>query len=601
VENCRCYTELPPRSRHLSRFPFSPKLRVAALLPAIAGIVAGAALLLALLPPLLTESTAEALVESGRLIAPAVAARLAAGGDPQGWIGDLAQGSTLRITLIAADGHVLADSARSEDELERMENHATRPEIREAMERGTGWATRRSATTGLDYAYAARTVTLPGDKLVLLRLAQPVAKLRTLLLHLQGALLLAAAAAVAAMLVVSWWLSRRLFRPLTALVDDAGRLAAGDLAHRAALPEEQELASLASAVNRLAAQVQAQVGVAESERDHLRAVVSSMSDGVLVTGPDSRALLANPAFARLFAAAAEIRGRAPLEISRQPALDSLVRDTLRQATGRSAEIEIEGPPRRTVALTSAPLASGAGVVVAARDITPFIRLSEMRRDFVANLSHELKTPLAAIRGFAETLRDGALADAAAAPRFVDRILEQSRRLQALLDDLLTLSRLERPGATLERQPASLAELAHHAVDTVATAARDHGVTVAVDTAQAPPFLGDPEGIERLLLNLLDNAIKYNRPGGRVALRVGRQGEEALIEVSDTGIGIPVAALPRIFERFYRVDKGRARDEGGTGLGLAIVKHVAQNHGGRVEVESELGQGSTFRVFLPLGG
>jgi two-component system phosphate regulon sensor histidine kinase PhoR len=241
-------------------------------------------------------------------------------------------------------------------------------------------------------------------------------------------------------------------------------------------------------------------------------------------------------------------------------------------------------------------------VVATRDTTDLTRVADMRRDFVANVSHELKTPLAAIRGFAETLRDGALDEPAVARRFTERIVSQCRRLQELLEDLLTLSRLEGVAPALEREPVALAAIIHRAVELLAAVAREKKVAIEVETGEEPlpPVLGDPDGLERLVLNLLDNAIKYNHPEGRITIRLSRTDGEALLEVTDTGIGIPPDSIPRLFERFYRVDKGRAREEGGTGLGLAIVKHVAQTHGGQVEVESRAGQGSTFRVRLPLG-
>jgi len=232
-----------------------------------------------------------------------------------------------------------------------------------------------------------------------------------------------------------------------------------------------------------------------------------------------------------------------------------------------------------------------------------MRIDEMRRDFVANVSHELKTPLSAIRGFAETLRDGALDERPAAHRFTERILDQCRRLQNLLSDLLTLSRLEASDRKLEPEPVDLALLTRRAVETVDEAASSRGVTVSLQKPKRslPQVPGDRESIERLILNLLENAVKYNRKGGRVdiALGVDAEANEALIEISDTGIGIPADDLPRIFERFYRVDKGRSRAEGGTGLGLAIVKHIVQSHGGRLDVDSELEVGTTFRVHLPL--
>src|SRR6202035_3240484 len=344
------------------------------------------------------------------------------------------------------------------------------------------------------------------------------------------------------------------------------------------------------------------------------------SEGVLVVGGDGRALLANPAFRRLFDLERDrqVAGRPLLEIVRQPELARLVDDTLRLGRAGSVEIEVQAPERRSLHLASAALdavgegdapgamrerrAPAGSAVVVARDTTEFTRLIEMRRDFVANVSHELKTPLSAIRGYAETLRDGALAEPATAGRFTERILFQCRRLQALLDDLLTLSRLESLEHSPEREPVDLNDLVQRAVELLARPAAEKGVEVELAAGErpVPPLPGDPEGLERLVVNLLDNAVKYNHPGGKVFLRLAERDGAAVLEVEDTGIGIPQEALPRIFERFYRVDKGRAREEGGTGLGLAIVKHLAQSHGGHVEVESRMGRGTTSRVFLPLG-
>ena len=234
-----------------------------------------------------------------------------------------------------------------------------------------------------------------------------------------------------------------------------------------------------------------------------------------------------------------------------------------------------------------------------RDTTEATRLAEMRRDFVANVSHELKTPLAAIRGFAETLRDGALDEPATARRFTERILQQCRRLQALLEDLLTLSRLESVEVPAERAQVDLRALVRRAVELMAPAAQERRVRLAVEEQPTTPISGDADDLERLVLNLLENAIKYNRPEGTVTVRLRKGVSQVVLEVADTGLGIPQESLSRIFERFYRVDKSRAREEGGTGLGLAIVKHVAQAHGGQVEVESRAGRGSTFRVRLPV--
>ncbi|MEA2563156.1 MAG: two-component system, OmpR family, phosphate regulon sensor histidine kinase PhoR [Acidobacteriota bacterium] len=584
------------------RFP--PKLRLAPLWPALAAVLTASALLWLLLPGLFQRSASTQLLDTLRLLSPIVAERaVQPGADLQRWVHEIGSHSDLRITLIRGDGSVIADSSRSDRQVGAMENHSERPEIREALARGQGAAVRHSETTGDTYVYAARTLTDSKGELLVLRLAQPLSELQALRGRLAAAMLLAALAAGVAILLTSLWIDRRLFQPLARLIGEARDLVGGRL-RRVQVPEEDELAPVALALNRLAETAEAQFAAVRDERDHLKAILSSMSEGVLVVGADGRARLANPAFLRLFDInGEEVTGRPILEIIRQPGLASLVDDTLRLGTGQSGQIEILAPERRTLLLASAALAGGErGAVVVARDTTELTRVADMRRDFVANVSHELKTPLAAIRGYAETLRDGALDEPATARRFNERILVQCRRLQALLDDLLTLSRLESvtPQPT-EREPVELPAVIHRAAEVLSDAARERQVRIELDVdEQVPALSGDPEGIERLVVNLLDNAVKYNQPEGTVSLRLSQADGHALLEVSDTGIGIPQDALSRIFERFYRVDKGRSRDEGGTGLGLAIVKHVAQTHGGHVEVESRIGKGSTFRVRLPLG-
>ncbi len=589
-----------------------PKLELAPFWPALAAILVAAILLWALVPRAIQNGAAEQLGESVALLAPALADGVP--DDPaalQERVLHLAEHGSLRITVIGPDGVVLADSERTRREVTRMDNHATRPEVAQALATGSGWSVRRSATTGVTYAYAARTFTGSDGGRYVLRLAEPLDELAAVESRLAGAMAVAALAALAVAGLVLAWLSLRFFRPLARLAEGAGELAAGDYSRRLLVPEEPHLAALGATLNRLASRVEEQIERVRAERDHLESIVRSMSDGVLVTDRQGRALLVNPELRRLFGIEGEVVGRAPLELIRLPELAEVIDGTLQRGESQTAVAELRLPERRTVALTSAVLAApsqpGAGiegVVVVARDTTQATRLDEMRRDFVANVSHELKTPLSAIRAYGETLRDGALDDRATAQRFVERILEQSHRLQDLLGDLLTLSRLESLEPRHEPSEVDLVAVARRAIELLAERARSRGVEVALETPDGPlaPILGDREGIERLFQNLLDNAVKYNREGGRVTARIScdpEHGGSVVIEVSDTGIGIPKAALPRIFERFYRVDKGRARGEGGTGLGLAIVKHVAQSAGGKVEVASELGTGTTVQVVIPL--
>jgi two-component system, OmpR family, phosphate regulon sensor histidine kinase PhoR len=583
---------------------FSPKLRLAPLWPALAAVTTASLLLWYLLPGLFQSSASTQLLDTLRILSPIVAERaVLQGADLQPWIHEIGADSGLRITLIRSDGSVVADSARTDQELHRMENHAGRPEVQEALAKGQGVAVRHSDTTDDTYVYAARSLTDAKGELFVLRLAEPLSELQALRGRLAAAMLLAALAAGVAILLTSLWINRSLFQPLEKLIGQSRALINGTV-RRVEVPEEDELAALGLALNRLAETAEAQFAAVRNERDHLKAILSSMSEGVLVVGADSRARLLNPAFRRLFdlAEEEEVTGRRVLELIRHPGLSRLVDDTLRLGEGQSGQIELLSPERRTLLLASAALAGGErGAVVVARDTTEMTRVADMRRDFVANVSHELKTPLAAIRGYAETLRDGALDEPPTARRFTERILMQCRRLQALLDDLLTLSRLESvASASVEKEAVDLKVILVRAAELLSAAARERQVKIEVEAPDGiPPVPGDPDGLERLVLNLADNAVKYNRPDGCVNLRLFQSDGQAVIEVTDSGIGIPQDALARIFERFYRVDKGRSREEGGTGLGLAIVKHVAQAHGGQVEVESRIGKGSTFRVKLPL--
>jgi two-component system phosphate regulon sensor histidine kinase PhoR len=568
----------------------------------LAAVLTASAFLWSLLPNLLERTASVQLFDMLDLVAPVARERLA---DPrlnlETWAVQLAADSGIRVTLIQRDGVVLADSSVEADQVGAMQNHRGRPEVRAALASGRGMNVRKSATTGNTYVYVARTLSGPSGEVMILRLAEPLDQLDALRTRLAAAMALAMLAAGVAILFTSLWLDRRLFEPVSRLIDGAQDLAIGR-ASRVAVPDEEELAALAIALNRLAATAEQQFEAVSLERDRLQEILASMSEGVLVVDRDGRAQMINPAFYRLFDLAGDFTGRPVLEIIRHPGFARLIEDTLRHRQPQGAQIALSSPDRRTLLLASAVLSGGErGAVVAARDTTELTRVADMRRDFVANVSHELKTPLAAIRGYAETLRDGALEEPPTAKRFTDRILSQCRRLQELLDDLLILSRLEGVDAALEREPVSLDAIARHAVELLGPTAREKRVTIEVQEEPVPSIQGDPGGLERLLLNLLDNAIKYNRPDGKITVRVGRCGGDALLEVSDTGIGIPPESIPRIFERFYRVDKGRAREEGGTGLGLAIVKHIAQAHGGQVDVESRIGRGSTFRVRLPLAG
>lgn len=585
-----------PRNRRLR---FSPKLRLALLWPALAALATVTGLLLAALPGLFTSASTQELLDAVRMIAPAIEVPPAGPHEAlQRQVGRLAAGTSMRLTVVALDGKVLADSDRSLDEVSHMENHLHRPEIAGALARGEGTAVRHSATIGIDFVYVARLVAAPDGRQWIVRLSQPIAALSRLERRFLGVLALAAFAALLAMAAISWWLDRRLFVPLADLIAAAREIGDGEYDTRFDIPSETELATLGLALSRIARRAQEQIAALAAERDHLHTVVDSLADGVLVIDRDGRADTANPVFRDLLGHPAPIAGRTLREVSRQPALSDLVERVRREGGRQTTQVELPPPHRRILDLHATALAGGDGAVVVARDVTESEQLHRMRRDFVANVSHELKTPLAAIRGCAETLSDGALDDPAAAHPFLDRILAHCGRLETLVSDLLMLSRLETAERSRVLSPVDLANLARRVAEQLGdqTAARDTRLTVTA-TGDAT-LLGEPDALERMLANLADNAVKYGRPGGAVAIEVEGRPSEVLLRVRDDGPGIPTELLPRVFERFFRLDGGRGRAEGGTGLGLAIVKHTALAHGGTVEIESALGHGSTFHVRLP---
>jgi two-component system phosphate regulon sensor histidine kinase PhoR len=567
----------------------------------VAAVVAGV-LLWALLPEVLEQTAAASLEDGLPILTPLVAERLVAGQEPlQAWLERLTAGTDLRVTVIRGDGVVLADSARTLEQVRQMDNHRLRPEVEEAFASRTGSSVRRSDTTGLRYIYVARSGTDAAGGLFALRLAQPLRGMEALSGSILRVMALTGLAALLAAGLMLLGLDRRLFRPLGQLVDGAERLARGDYSGHLEVPESGELASVASSLNRLSDRVADQLRELRSERNRLQEILSSMIDGILVMDSQGHVRFVNDAFRDLFGIEEEVEGRSPLEITRRPEIVSLI--TRSRDEGEPVSVDrLSFSDGRVLAVSAAPI-SGEGALLVARDVTERVHLDETRRDFVANVSHEIKTPLTAIRGYAETLRDGALEEVPVARKFIDRILGQCGRLEALLSDLLPLARMEAAEEQeLELEPVDLVGMIRRLAEVVRPRAAKRDIGIELDLPDVPPPLqGDPEMLEQLVSNLIENAVKYNRDGGsvRVALEVG--GEALVLCVKDTGIGIPSESIPRVFERFYRVDKGRARDEGGTGLGLALVKHATRLHGGRVDLQSQLGIGSTFRVQLPLDG
>lgn len=498
----------------------------------------------------------------------------------QGRVVDLGRGLGLRITVIRRDGVVLADSQSDPGELE---NHGGRPEVRAALAGGVGVDSRLSESVGRPFRYVAL---LEEGRVV--RVAMPLRAVQDRLGRVRA--LIVGGASIAAILGVAvvYLVARRLTRPLGTMSEAVSRMSAGDLEVRIPAGSTAELALLGETLEQLAADLGRRIEQIQGDRQMRDSILSVMDEGViLLEGDDVQ--YANPAARRLLGGApAEVRGLAP------HALRRLIEEVRASGEVQRQEIETASPPR-TVQAAAVPVMGRDRVLLVLRDVTEQRRVEAMRRDFVADASHELKTPAASIQVAAETVRDVVADDPAAARRFAEQLHRDALRLSRIVSDLLDLSRLE--GERPKAAPRSLDRIAREEVDRLEDRARGADVELGADLAPAR-VLGDEEGLRLLVRNLLDNAIQYTPAGGRV--RLSLRGVDGRIELSvaDTGVGIPRRDIPRIFERFYRVDRARSRDTGGTGLGLAIARHVVEQHGGRISVESELGRGSTFRVELP---
>lgn len=391
-------------------------------------------------------------------------------------------------------------------------------------------------------------------------------------------------------------------KPLRALLDIASavrRRAGGDLLARAQSEGDDELGLLAHHFNHAANVWTERIQRLRDESATLLAVLDGMSEGVWVTDVDGNVIRHNLALKELLYAGQELIGKRPLAILRSNELSDAVMRACQRGESSSLEISVEGVRPRVLEVHVAPLRDIGGSAAVFHDVTELRRLEKVRKDFVANVSHELRTPITAIRGYAETLKDGALKDAQHAPGMVDIIYRQSERLSELVEDLLELSRLEAKELQLDLVDVNLADAARRALDVVRQRAEAKGIQLSVQLDETLTAKGDDRAVEQVLLNLFDNAVKYTPARGRVEVTGERRDGRVFMAIKDTGVGIEEKHLPRVFERFYRVDKGRSRDMGGTGLGLSIVKHLMTAMQGEVTVQSRPGAGSTFTISLPV--
>lgn len=512
----------------------------------------------------------------------------------------LADETQTRITLIAADGRVLADSA---EEPGQMENHLDRPEVRAAATGGTGAATRYSETVHEPLLYHTRRLATESPRYV--RLAVPLVAMTHESRWLQQAVWTAVGTTLLLALLLSWLVARRFATPLAELAAAARRIAQGSYGERVTVLGQDEAGTLASAFNEMSQACATHIARMERDRQRLRAILGSMVECVLVIDVDQRVEFLNEAAAELLNHTVEsAEGRKLWQLVRHHQLGHAAEQILTTSGPFHVELDWHAHDRKVLAVQGTRLPADAssqpGAVLVLHDITHLRKLERMRQDFVANVSHELKTPLATIQATVETLLDGALRDPNHNVRFLERIRESADRLYRLVQDLLTLGRIESGMQSLEVEPILLDQAIESCVARMETRAAAKSLRLEVEPPGEPlTVLAEEEALAEILENLTDNAIKYTPTEGTVTLRWFSEQTEAVVQVADTGVGIPDKDLPRIFERFYRVDKARSRELGGTGLGLSIVKHLVQALGGTVHAASQVQQGSTFTVRLPL--
>jgi two-component system phosphate regulon sensor histidine kinase PhoR len=507
--------------------------------------------------------------------------------------------SGARVTVIAADGRVLGDS---QGDPQSMENHANRPEVLEAMAKGEGRSVRRSATLNRDFLYLAVRQNTSAGPAAVLRFALAPETVDEVLRSFRHKLWVASFFILLIAGAASLLFSRSFTDRVERLKEFSRRVAEGDFRPLPRDSSGDALGALGVSLNRTAARLDRTIQTLTEERNLSSAILGSMVEGVAVVNGSERLVFANPGFAEILGLdVPPTSGSALVEVVRQTELLEAVRQVLGGEPRVQSEIVTGTLRQHYFAITVAAVRAGdtSGAVVVLHDITELRMLERVRRDFVANVSHEFRTPLTAIQGFAETLLAGAIDDSLNRTRFLEIILEHSRRLARLTEDLLMLSKMDAERLELEICRLSVSQLIESCLETAQRRGAEKDLRISVNMPQnLPDIAGDRRRLAEVLQNLLDNAIQYTLPGGQIIVSAISAEEGIVLTVSDTGIGIPKADQPRIFERFYRVDVARSREAGGTGLGLSIAKHLVEVHGGRLWVDSEVGQGSQFHFSLP---
>ncbi|MED3654422.1 ATP-binding protein [Heyndrickxia sporothermodurans] len=507
-----------------------------------------------------------------------------------------------RITIIDANGDVIADS---EDNPAKMESHANRPEFKDIIKRHkkNAESIRFSETLGYNMMYVATPIQNDDQVVGVIRVAFTLQNIDHAIKKLWLSLGLAMGITLILASIIAISLAKGITRPIEDIIQVARRLSEKDYSSRVRAKTNGELEQLSIAINTLAKSLQHQMEEISENQQKLTGVLTNMVSGVMLINPEGRIVLVNPAMEKIIGSTADqLRGKLHIEAGKSFGLSQLIDQSLKKKIKIHDEVQMYYPDQRILDAHLAPYlgANGEikGIITVLHDITDIRRLEKMRSEFVANVSHELKTPITSLKGFAETLLDGAMYDPEIAKSFLTIIHDESERLHRLITDILHLSKIEQHQLPFHPEPLNVTGVIYETIDTIQEEINKKQLTIKLPNQKPVIIDAEKDRLQQIILNLVANAVTYTPDKGTIEIGIVEKDDQIELTVKDTGIGISKEELPRIFERFYRVDKARSRNSGGTGLGLAIVKHLVESHHGSIQVDSEEGKGTLFTLTLP---
>jgi two-component system phosphate regulon sensor histidine kinase PhoR len=509
----------------------------------------------------------------------------------------------VRITVLDIDGKVLGETSYDPS---LMENHLQRPEIQKALKGDIGKETRFSNTMKIDFVYIAQPIYKDGSMVGVVRLSTPMKEIKGLIKSINGNLLIALIPGLLLSLLLVYRISISITKPIKEIKNAAVDITQGKLDRSINIISRDEIGELAKAIDFMAASLRDKMNSIKDKNTKMEAILSSVVNGIIAVDSNENILFINPmAQQMLNITEGDIAGKHLLQVIRNNKIDNMIKGILENRSFEENEITIKFPSEKIFRLYSNAIKYPdsdriIGIIIIIQDITEIKKLEKMRSEFVANVSHELKTPLTSIKGFVETLKAGAIEDNDAAIRFLNIIEDEADRLNRLITDILSLSELENKKNKTKLEVINTSGKIMEIISLLQNQATYKNISISTNIhGDISELIGDNDQFKQMLINLVDNAVKYTPEGGAVEVAAYNQGSEVIIKVKDNGIGIPKEHIPRLFERFYRVDKARSRNVGGTGLGLAIVKHIIMQFEGKIEVHSEVGKGTEFILSIPI--